>query len=232
MVRVKAGTSGYAYKEWKGSFYPDELPATRMLGFYAERFHVVEINNSFYRMPSERTLAGWAEAVPPSFQFAFKAPGRITHQHRLKEASGSTAYLWKVVSTLGERLGPVLFGLPPTMRKDLPRLTAFLEQLPAGHRAAFEFRHESWLSDDVYDLLRAKGAALCIADAEDFETPFVPTAPWGYLRLRRPGYEEAALAQWADRIATAPWSDAVVFFKHEDEGVAPKLALALADRVG
>ncbi len=224
-MRLLAGTSGYSYKEWLGNFYPDKLPAARMLSFYAERFASVEINNTFYKMPTAAGLAAWAGEVPPEFTFAIKAPGRITHQLRLKpDAADATAHLWRTVETLGARLGPVLFGLPPNMKKDLPRLAEFLALLPPGRRAAFEFRHESWLSDDVYAALRARDAALCIADADELAVPFVPTASWGYLRLRRPSYDDAVLASWAARVAAAPWSDAWCFFKHEDEGVGPRLA--------
>jgi uncharacterized protein YecE (DUF72 family) len=226
-MRLLAGTSGYSYKEWKGNFYPLDLPASRMLSYYADRFATVEINNTFYQMPSEKTLAKWADEVPAGFQFAFKAPGRITHQKRLQDAADPTAFLWRTVATLGARLGPVLFGLPPNLKRDVPRLVDFLALLPAGRRAAFEFRHDSWFADDVYDALRARGVALCIADAEELSTPFVATADWGYLRLRKPDYDDAALAEWGGRIAAAPWSDAYVYFKHEDEGVAPRLAGAL-----
>ncbi len=223
-MRVAIGTSGYSYKEWKGSFYPKDLAVPKMLGFYGARFPTVEINNTFYQMPKAETLAAQAAQVPPAFTFAFKAPGRITHQKRLKEVAEPVAHLWETVATLGERLGPVLYGLPPNMKKDVGRLAAVLAMTPAGRRVAVEFRHESWFDDETYAALRAAGAALCIADAEELTVPFVATAPWGYLRLRRVAYDDAALAEWTTKIRGAGWSDAVVYFKHEDEGRAPVLA--------
>ncbi len=223
-ARVAIGTSGYSYKEWKGPFYPSDLPAARMLAFYGERFPTVEINNTFYQMPKAAVLEGQSRQVPPAFSFAFKAPGRITHQKRLKDVADPVKHLWDTVATLGPRLGPVLYGLPPNMKKDVARLAAVLAMTPAGRRVAVEFRHESWFDDETYAALRAAGAALCIADTEDFTVPFVATAPWGYLRLRRKDYDDAALASWAAKLAGATWDDALVYFKHEDEGRAPALA--------
>jgi uncharacterized protein YecE (DUF72 family) len=219
------GTSGYSYKEWKGTFYPKDLPAQQMLNFYGERFRTVEINNTFYRMPSASVLKGWAEAVPANFKFVLKAPMRITHQQRLKQVDGLMSHLLEVAGELKERLGPLLFQLPPTLQKDLPRLRAFLSLLPSQRRAAFEFRHSSWFDDEVFELLRENSAALCIAEAEDdLEVPFVSTGDWGYLRLRLPDYSKAELKAWAKRIQEANWRDAFVFFKHEDEGKGPLLA--------
>jgi len=226
-MNLHVGTSGYSYKEWKGPFYPADLAASKMLGFYAGRFPTVEINNTFYQMPKAATLEAQARQVPERFQFAFKAPGRITHQKRLKEVAEPVKHLWDTVATLGERLGPVLYGLPPNMKKDVARLAAVLAMTPPGRRVAVEPRHESWFDDEIYATLRAAGAALCIADADDLSVPFVATAPWGYLRLRRLDYDDAALASWAARIRGAGWSDAVVYFKHEDEGRAPALAARL-----
>ena len=226
-MRVDIGTSGYSYKEWKGAFYPPDLSAAKMLGFYAARFPTVEINNTFYQMPKAEALEGQARQVPERFTFAFKAPGRITHQKRLKDVAEPVQHLWDTVATLGERLGPVLYGLPPNMKKDVERLAAVLAMTPAGRRVAVEFRHESWFDDETYATLRAAGAALCIADADELTVPFVPTAPWGYLRLRRLDYDDAALASWAARIRGAGWSDAAVYFKHEDEARAPALAVRL-----
>jgi uncharacterized protein YecE (DUF72 family) len=231
-TRLALGTSGYAYKEWKGKFYPAELAASKYLGYYAERFPTVEINNTFYQMPKAATLEGWAKDVPPGFSFAFKAPGRITHQKRLKAVDEPVGYLWKTVAVLGERLGPVLYGLPPNMKKDVERLKAVLAVTPAGRRVAVEFRNETWFAEDVYQALRAAGAALCIADAEDFTVPFVATADWGYLRLRRASYDDAALAAWAGKIDGTGWSDAVVYFKHEDEGAAPAMAKRMGEVAG
>jgi uncharacterized protein YecE (DUF72 family) len=225
--RLFTGTSGFAYKEWKGSFYPADLPDAKMLSFYAEHFGSVEINNTFYRMPSEKLLLDWAERVPAEFQFVLKASRQITHMKRLKETQPVEYFLEKS-KVLGPRRGPLLFQLPPNMKKDLERLTAFLALLPADARAAFEFRNASWFDDEVFAALRAVNAALCIAHTEDEEgavqTPFVATADWGYLRLRKVAYGPGELAEWAARIREPAWGDAFVFFKHEDEGTGPKLA--------
>ena len=219
------GTSGYSYKEWKGNFYPEDLPDKQMLRFYGERFRSVEINNTFYRMPKESVLEAWAAEVPADFKFVLKAPQRITHIQRLKESADSVSYLLKVAGALKERLGPLLFQLPPYLKKDLPRLTEFLKLLPADRRSAFEFRHESWFDEEVFGLLREHQAALCIAEAEDgVQVPFVSTADWGYLRLRRPDYGDAELKAWAKRVREQDWQDAFIFFKHEDEGKAPQMA--------
>jgi uncharacterized protein YecE (DUF72 family) len=224
-MNILVGTSGYAYKEWKGSFYPADLPAKQMLRYYGERFRTVEINNTFYRMPSESMLKNWTPEVPANFSFVLKASQRITHQHKLKNADDSVAYLLKVSGALEGRLGPLLFQLPPFLRKDVPLLRDFLALLPKERRAAFEFRHASWFDDEVYEALRAHNAALCIAEAEgDLDVPFVATANWGYLRLRRPDYGDPELSAWVKRVRDQQWQDAYVFFKHEDEGKGPKLA--------
>lgn len=219
------GTSGYSYKEWKGTFYPEDLKPPEMLAFYSRRLNSVEINNTFYRMPSEKVLATWAEQVPETFSFVIKASRRITHQKRLKEAEDEVSYLFKNLGALGDRLGAVLFQLPPYLRKDAERLAGFLELLPEGVRAAFEFRHPSWLDEEISSLLASRGLALVAADSEKEELLSVErTADYGYLRLRRPGYDDAALAAWAERIHEQGWSDAYVFFKHEDEGAGPRMA--------
>jgi uncharacterized protein YecE (DUF72 family) len=223
-VRVLTGTSGFSYKEWKGSFYPEDLPDNAMLRHYASRLPAVEINNTFYRMPRAALLESWAEQVPDGFAFALKASQQITHRKRLKDAGEAVSYFFGVATTLGDRLGPTLFQLPPNLKKDLPRLQEFLALLPPASRSAFEFRHESWFEPDVIDALRSAGAALCWAEDEALATPPESTAGWGYLRLRRPDYGEAELAAWADRIRAQPWSEAYVFFKHEDEGTGPRLA--------
>ncbi len=192
--QLYVGTSGYSYKEWKGSFYPKNLPDKQMLRYYGERFRTVEINNTFYRMPKASVLEAWAAEVPADFKFVLKAPQRITHIQRLKDAGESVSYLLEVAGALKERLGPLLFQLPPNLKKDVPRLREFLALLPLERRAAFEFRHPSWFDDEVFGLLRDHQAALCIAEAEDdLEVPFVATADWGYLRLRRPDYGDAEL---------------------------------------
>jgi len=224
LMRVRVGTSGYSYKEWKGSFYPEDLPAAGMLAYYAERLPAVEINNTFYRMPKPALLEGWSAEVSPDFRFILKASQRITHFKRLKDAGSEVEYFFGVASTLGDRLGPALFQLPPNLKKDLPRLQAFLSIIPAGRRAAFEFRHASWFEDDVFQALRAASAALCIAEDEELATPLVPTAGWGYLRLRRQDYDDAAVAAWAEKVRGQAWLEAYVFFKHEDAGSGPRLA--------
>ena len=186
-MNLYVGTSGYSYKEWKGSFYPEDLPEKQMLHFYGERFRTVEINNTFYRMPKAPMLEAWSAEVPAEFKFVLKAPQQITHIKRLKDAGDSVAYLLKVALALKEQLGPLLFQLPPYLKKDAARLNQFLKLLPPERSAAFEFRHQSWFDDEIFDLLREHQAVLCIAEAEnDLEIPFVSTAEWGYMRLRRP----------------------------------------------
>jgi uncharacterized protein YecE (DUF72 family) len=228
-MRLRAGTSGFSCKEWKGPFYPEDLPDDEMLRYYAERLSTVEINNTFYRMPKRSVLEGWARKVPEDFVFVLKASRKITHYARLKEeAADSVQYLWEVARALGPHLGPVLFQLPPNLAKDVDRLLAFMSMLPEGLRAAFEFRHPSWFDDEVYDALRDGGQTLCLADSDDSDAPtLVPTTSWGYLRLRREEYTDHALRRWYAAIHAQPWNEAFVFFKHEDEGAAPRLALRL-----
>lgn len=224
-MNLYVGTSGYSYKEWKGSFYPKDLSDKQMLRFYGERFRTVEINNTFYRMPKASVLEGWAGEVGADFKFVLKASQRITHMQRLKDVDSSLSYLLDVAGTLKDRLGALLFQLPPNMKKDLARLRDFLTLFPSHRRAAFEFRHQSWFDDEVFNLLRDHGVALCIAEAEDaLEIPFMATADWGYLRLRLPDYSTADLKNWAKRVHDQAWGDAFVFFKHEDEGKGPELA--------
>jgi uncharacterized protein YecE (DUF72 family) len=223
-MHVMTGTSGFSYTAWRGSFYPKKLPQAEMLSFYAGKLGAVEINSTFYRLPNTPLLERWAAATPESFRFAIKSPRGITHMRRLAGTGDEVARLADRVIALGDRLGPILFQLPPTLRKDLGLLESFLATLPSGLRAAVEFRHESWLADDVYAVLGRHGAALCIADSEEFTTPFVPTADWGYLRLRRQDYDKAALRRWAARLRTPRYAAAYVFFKHEAEGAGPALA--------
>jgi uncharacterized protein YecE (DUF72 family) len=224
-VDLRVGTSGFAYKSWKGSFYPADLPASRWLRYYADRLPAVEISNTFYRMPRSAMLAGWAGQVPPGFRFALKASRRITHQKRLAEVTDELAYLYGAAKALGEQCGPMLFQLPPFLRKDAARLRAFLALLPEDHRAVLEFRHLSWHDDEVFDALREHGAALCITDAgEAHDAPVVATAPLGYLRLRRSAYADEDLGSWVAAIRSAGWQDAYVFFKHEEAGEGPALA--------
>lgn len=224
-MRLLTGTSGFAYKEWKGSFYPEKLPAGEMLAWYAARFPAVEINNTFYRMPAAATLEQWAGQVPDGFTFVLKAPQRITHQKRLKEVGEEWEYFTRTSAVLGPRLGPTLVQLPPNMKKDAERLHAFLTLVDPAQRVALEFRHPSWLADDVYAVLREHGAALCVAHGELEETaPVLATSSWGYARLRNVHYDEAELKAWADRFAAQPWTECFVFFKHEDAGTGPRLA--------
>jgi uncharacterized protein YecE (DUF72 family) len=224
------GTSGYSYPEWKGSFYPAKMPAKQMLGYYGVRFRAVEINNTFYRPPTAQLLETWAAQVPADFRFVLKAPQEITHFKQLVGAAAQVAALADTAAVLKHRLGPLLFQLPPHLRRDVSRLREFLALLPPGCRAAFEFRHQSWFCDDVFAALRDRAASLCVADADDeLEVPFVSTADWGYLRLRRPDYDDATLRQWADRLRAQNWRDGFVFFKHEDAGNGPRLAARLLE---
>jgi uncharacterized protein YecE (DUF72 family) len=232
-MTLYVGTSGFSYKEWKGSFYPKDLPSGQMLRFYGERFRAVEINSTFKRLPTSSVLEAWAGAVPEDFKFVLKASEQITHYRRLKEVGSLVSDLFRVAATLKGRLGPMFFQLPPNFKKDVTRLRAFLGLMPSRRRVALEFRHDSWFDEEVFTLLRQQRVALCIADAEgDLEVPFVATAAWGYLRLRRPDYSTAALKAWAKRLRQQDWQDAFVFFKHEEEGQGAKLAqqfLKLAD---
>ena len=220
------GTSGYNYPEWKGNFYPEKLPATKMLPYYAERFSTVEINYTFYRMPNEKILAGWSRETPDRFKLTLKAPKRITHDARLRDCADLVGYFLDTAATLGQKLGAILFQLPPFVRKDLALLDAFLATLPEGLCATFEFRHDSWFEDAVYSRLRARNLALCIADNEERSTPLEITASYGYFRLRDEGYETADLLRWAHTIRdqTASCKDVYVYFKHEEKGRGPQFA--------
>jgi uncharacterized protein YecE (DUF72 family) len=223
-MQVLAGTSGYSYKEWKGTFYPEKLPAGEMLRFYARHFRTVEINNTFYRMPAEQMLSRWSEEVPEGFRFALKAPRRITHEKRLRDAESDVAAFLQRSAALGPKLGTVLFQLPPFLKKDLPRLEDFLGLLPPDRPAAFEFRNVSWQDDAVHEALRTHGAMICIADTDEGETPLVSTAACGYLRLRREQYDDGDLRAWVERIAAQPWTRAYVYFKHEDGALGTRFA--------
>ena len=226
--RLLAGASGYSFKEWKGTFYPDDMKPEAMLNWYGERLPTVEINNTFYQMPKTSVLENWAAATPDAFRFAIKASRRITHMSRLKAdtAAESVAYLYRTLAALGAKRGPVLFQLPPFMKKDLPRLTEFLSLLPAGHHAAFEFRNDSWFDDDVYAALKGVGASLCFSEREDDAAPpLVETAPWGYVRLRLETYSDDDLQAWARRLEATGWREIYVYFMHEP--TAPAYAKAL-----
>ncbi len=217
-MKLRAGTSGYAYKEWKGSFYPEDLKADGFLNYYATRFPTVEINNTFYRLPREHVLQEWASQVPETFSFSIKASQRITHHTRLKpEGASAVEFLLKNTTILGGRMGPILFQLPPNLKKDAERLRTFLATLPADRRYTMEFRHESWFDDEVFEALKARDIPLVISEQDDFAAPLVATASWGYARLHRFDYDGAALAAWAKKLNAQPWSEAYVYFKH-DEG--------------
>ncbi len=224
-MQLFVGTSGYSYPPWRGSFYPEKLPQKEMLRYYARHFAAVEINNTFYKMPSASDLKFWAAEVPDSFRFAIKAPQTITHFKRLKDAAEPTRELFRVVARFKKHLSPVLFGLPPNFKKDIPRLQSFLKLMPPNRQVAFEFRHASWFDVETFDCLRKHRAALCIAHTDDFPSPsVVSTANWGYVRLRRAKYSKKDLAKWVTKIQSQPWKEAYVFFKHEDTGTGPKFA--------
>jgi uncharacterized protein YecE (DUF72 family) len=226
------GTSGFSYDAWRGSFYPEDLPAERMLAFYGSQLASVEVNNTFYRMPKPSVLEQWASSTPEAFRFAIKASRRITHLGRLKNVDDSVGYLLNVTASLGQKLGVLLFQLPPFLRRDDTLLADFLALLPEGTPAALEVRHASWYDDAVFALLRARNVVLVGGDPDegDRPMPLVPTADFGYLRLRAPDYSESELAAWSERIAAQPWKTTFAFFKHEDKG--PALARRLAQIAG
>jgi len=227
------GTSGYSYKEWRGSFYPDRLPPEEMLSYYARHFSTVEINSTFYRMPKAGVFRSWAKQVPDDFRFAFKAPQTITHRRRLKEVGRETKSFLRAIATLKGRRSPLLFQLPPNFKKDLPRLEAFLDLIGPETRAAFEFRHASWFDDEVFRALRKKSVALCIAEMDDSPPPpIVGTARWGYVRLRRKGYTRKQLDNWIRKLKALKWSEAYVFFKHEETGTGPRFATRFLELAG
>jgi len=223
------GTSGYNYPEWKGSFYPVDLPTAKMLPYYAERFRTVEINYTFYRMPNEKLVRGWAAQTPDSYKLTLKAPRRITHDSRLKQCGDLVRGFCAVAAVLEDKLGALLFQLPPNMKKDLAVFDAFLEELPPKAHAAFEFRHASWLDEDVFERLSRRNLALCIADSDKMSTPVRVTADYAYFRLRDEGYTPEDISRWADTISreTARCRDVFVYFKHEEEGKGPEFARLL-----
>lgn len=227
-AKILAGASGYSFKEWKGTFYPEKMKPEEMLPFYVARLPTVEINNTFYRMPKAEVLAGWAKTAPDGFRFAIKASRRITHMSRIKPDSAAepVGFLYRAMDSLGDRRGPVLFQLPPNLKKDLPRLVEFLALLPEGHCAAFEFRNDSWFDDDVYAALKGAKAALVLSEREDnAPPPLVETAPWGYVRLRLENYSDGDLENWARRLADTTWNETFVYFMHEP--TAPAYAQSL-----
>ncbi len=226
------GTSGYSYKEWKGPFYPKDLPDKDMLRFYGDNLPAVEINNTFYRMPNTSMLETWAEQVPPDFQFVLKASRKITHTKPLKEKADEVGYLFKTAATLGDKLGAILFQLPPYLHRNIDLFSDFVDLLPSGIKVAFEFRHISWFDDKLFEILRNKGCAICCSDTENQElSQFVSTSDWGYLRLRKPDYSEEELLAWAERIKLQNWQAVYAFFKHEDDGAGPKLAKHFLDLI-
>lgn len=228
------GTSGYNYPEWRGSFYPSDLAAKKMLPYYAARFPSVEINYTFYRMPTEKLVAGWAAQTPSPFKLTLKAPRRITHDGRLKNVGPLVSSFCQIAGTLGDKLGALLFQLPPSARKDLALFDTFLDDLPPRVCAAFEFRHQSWHDEDVFDRLARRGLALCIADSEKMTTPVRITTEYAYFRLRDEGYTPADIARWAETIreTTAACRDVFIYFKHEEQGKGPELASALRSHLG
>ncbi len=230
---IRPGTSGWSYKEWKGTFYPSDLASDDMLRHYATRLPSVEINNSFYRIPKEKVLLEWADQVPADFRFVLKASRRITHINRLANEDGTLEYFLRTINVLGERLGPTLFQCPPSLRKDMVRLRDFLALVPRTWRAALEFRHASWFTDEVYDALRGHDIALVAVDEDEGEgagAPLVPTASWGYLRLRRTDYTDDTLKAWIERIRGQPWQEAYAFLKHDEEkGTGPEAATRLRE---
>jgi uncharacterized protein YecE (DUF72 family) len=231
-MQLYVGTSGYSYKEWKGLFYPKDLPDKDMLRFYGSSLPAVEINNTFYRMPNAGMLEAWAEQVPSDFQFVLKASRKITHTKPLKEKGDEVDYLFKTAATLGDKLGAILFQLPPYLHRNIELFADFVELLPTGTKVAFEFRHHSWFDDKLYEILRNKGYALCCSDSENEElSQFVATADWGYLRLRKPNYSEKELLDWAQKIKSQKWQAVYAFFKHEDDGAGPNLAKHFLDLV-
>jgi uncharacterized protein YecE (DUF72 family) len=225
-MKIHVGTSGYGYKEWKGKFYPATISPKEMLRFYSQRLGAVEINNTFYHMPTASVLMSWAAQVPDDFLFALKAPQVVTHLKRLRNVDEETEYLFRTLSVLEEKLGPVLFQFPKSFPADLPALKYFLGLIPGKISCAFEFRNPSWLEGEIPDLLRERGYSLCIADTDENPTDeIISTASWGYLRLRRSDYSDADLSQWRERVLSQKWKRAFVFFKHEDEAKGPEMAI-------
>jgi uncharacterized protein YecE (DUF72 family) len=222
-VKLLAGTSGYAFKEWKGSFYPDDLRDDDMLGYYSSRFPTVEINNTFYRLPKQNVLLEWASRVPDSFTFSIKASQRITHFARLKaESAGPLEFLLRNTEVMGDKLGPILFQLPPNLKKDMERLRNFLALLPPEREFTIEFRNETWFDEEVYEELRKRDVAMCMIDQSGFSSPLMCTATWGYVRLHRQDYDSAALMGWAERLKTQPWTHVYTYMKHDHgEGSGP-----------
>ena len=229
-MRYLVGTSGYNYPEWRGSFYPEKFPTGKMLAFYAEHFNTVEVNYTFYRIPTPPLLEGWAKGTPETFTFTLKAPRRITHDSKLQRCEDLTQTFCRTARTLGAKLGTLLFQLPPTFKRDDAVLGGFLELIPEGMRAAFEFRHPSWHDDSVFAALRRRNVALCVADSDKMSTPVVATADYAYFRLRDEGYQRPDIERWATVIKSQSVpGDAFVYFKHEEQGKGPEFAKMLME---
>ena len=230
MTAIWFGTSGFSYKEWRPAFYPEGLSDKQFLQHYSTRLNSVEIDYTFYRMPSAKTIEAWKAATPENFKFTLKASQQITHRQRLKVPSEALDYFVSVVPGLESRLGMVLFQLPPFFKCDIQKLEVFLSVLPRGVTAAFEFRHDSWFVDEVYRLLRKHTAALCIHDADDHTTPMELTAGFTYVRLRRSEYSDTRRREWQDRIRS--WArdgiEVFAYIKHEDNPDAPLIAVEFA----
>ncbi|MEP6603769.1 MAG: DUF72 domain-containing protein [Spartobacteria bacterium] len=232
-MNIWVGTSGFQYAEWKGNFYPEDLSAAKMLPYYAERLSTTEINYTFRRIPAAKTIENWNKLTPLKFRFALKAPQKVTHWSKLRDCGDTMRYFHDITSGLGEKLGPILFQLPPTFKKDTFVLADFVNCLPTGARAAFEFRHESWFADDVWEIFKSRNVALCLNETADFAAPKMVTADFGYLRLRREDYSKIDIARWAAfvREQTPPWQDAFIYFKHEEAGVGPKFAKEMMEEL-
>lgn len=223
-MNLFVGTSGYSYKQWKGSFYPEKLSDKKMLNFYSEHFNTVEINNTFYRMPKQEVFDSWKQQVNPNFKFVIKAPKQITHIKKLETGDALTHFIKTSVS-LEDQFGALLFQFPPYFKKDIEKLQSFTDAISDNIKAAFEFRNDTWFDDEVYDCLRKKNFALCLSDTD--EKPIdkiIPTADWAYLRMRKTDYQPDTLKEWHKTISHGKWNDAFVFFKHEDEGKGPMFA--------
>jgi uncharacterized protein YecE (DUF72 family) len=232
-MKIHVGTSGYSYKEWKGNFYPDKISPKEMLHFYSQRLGTVEINNTFYRMPSPSVLDSWAGQVPDDFLFAIKAPQVITHVKRLKDVGEETGYFFKTLSVLGGRLGPILFQFPKTFRPDRQRLENFLSLIPLNASCAFEFRSAAGHDPEIHSLLQERGHSLVNADTEEAPVgEIIKTASWGYLRLRRPDYSDVELSSWLKKIISQKWERAFIYFKHEEAGKGAELAMRFAGTTG
>lgn len=222
-TNIKIGTGAFAYKEWKGKFYPKDLPESEAVSYYAQLFSAVELNNTFYKMDSVRSSQKWMKQGPPSLLFAIKVPQTITHFKRLKNCGGLVKKFFKYAAGYKSQLGPINFQLPPNFKKDLPRLEAFLKWLPKEFPLAFEFRHPTWFEPDVFQILKKYKICLVYNDT-DIKMPFVSTADWGYIRLRRLKYSDVELKKWMETIKSQKWKQALVIFKHEEKVTAPKLA--------